>query len=224
VIGTGLATVFTPIASFGSGIGFGVVGMAYVSNEGLLYRGYGIGLVAQTSHGFPAGSLVFGLPDVTSGQNASTFQGSAGPFVWLATHRTAFTSDGIGKLWQSHFPNVGTTDGAQNQPAYKLFAFTSSSGEQIYGWVEYQVLANTFSTPIASASDNTAATPAVEILAYGYSSSDTPEPASAGLAAFGALALGALGLRRWRAARKTATYCEWRRKRYSPGAIGNPCE
>ena len=84
---------------------------------------------------------------------------------------------------------------------FALFQFggcPSSSGT-CYGWVELN-LANTLGTP----------GPNIEILGYGYDTSGATIPAGAGipepqtfeLAGLGALVFGAIGLRRWRAARK----------------------
>jgi hypothetical protein len=69
---------------------------------------------------------------------------------------------------------------------YALFTFTDYDGNQQYGWLDLSVQANA---------------PFVELLGYGYT---TPEPIGELPAGLAALALGALGLRRWRIARKPA--------------------
>ncbi|HUP03952.1 MAG TPA: hypothetical protein VMU19_08185 [Bryobacteraceae bacterium] len=71
---------------------------------------------------------------------------------------------------------------------YAMFTFQDVNNVTQYGWVELSVAANA---------------PFVEVDGYGYTET-TPEPSTASLGAFGALALGALGYRRWRAARKPA--------------------
>jgi hypothetical protein len=93
----------------------------------------------------------------------------------------------------------------QNGTFYKLFAFaTSYFAPYDWGWIELD------ETVSATAG------PDVKILGIGYDTSGalieagagaadagaTPEPSTAALASLSALALGATGLRRWRAARK----------------------
>jgi len=90
---------------------------------------------------------------------------------------------------------------------YKLFEFTNSSGQTDYGWLElrewmgaevwypdFDILGVAYddSGAFIAAGATTSAAPAV------------PEPSTMALTGLAALALGASGLRRWRASRKKA--------------------
>jgi len=89
---------------------------------------------------------------------------------------------------------------------YKLFRFTSN-GKTEYGWIELNQTVTTTTGPnvqiLAMAYD-----PSGGRLAAGSTGSGvpapTPIPSTLGLGALGALALGAVGLRLWRAGRNKA--------------------
>lgn len=86
----------------------------------------------------------------------------------------------------------------KNGSLYKLFQF-DNLGVTDFGWIELSQSVSDFRGPD------------VRVLGLAYDASGTqiaagdtgaPEPTSFGLAGFGALALGATGLRRWRVARQ----------------------
>jgi len=73
---------------------------------------------------------------------------------------------------------------------YALFQFQDSNNNTQYGWLEVSV---------------SAIQPNVTLDAWAYTEgSSAPEPSTMSMTGLAALALGALGLRRWRASRKTA--------------------
>lgn len=103
----------------------------------------------------------------------------------------------------------GTTSSSGHSGAngtyYKLFEFTSS-GQTDYGWLELNGSVSNVVGPdvqiLGVAYDNTGA-----IIAAGNQTGpgpSVPEPSTMVLSGLAALALGAEGLRRWRAARKQA--------------------
>ena len=122
-----------------------------------------------------------------SGRTASTYY----PVI---ASRIFSSYDGT---YQAAFGNTGP------EPKFVLFKFqNSTSSSYNYGWLKLSV----------DVSETTG--PNVTLYSWAYDSSgqliaagdegQVPEPSTAALAGFGALAFGAVGLRRWRAARKNA--------------------
>ena len=100
--------------------------------------------------------------------------------------------------------SVKRSHSGSNGDFYKLFQFFSSSANQYdYGWVSlYQSMSDTSGPDIdllGMAYDDSGAQ-----IAAGDTGASTPEPSTLSLSGLAALALGAVGLRRWRAARKRA--------------------
>jgi hypothetical protein len=85
---------------------------------------------------------------------------------------------------------------------YKLFQFNGGSGN-LYGWAYFhQMLSDEVGPDVdlyGMAYDDNGAT-----ITAGDIGSSVPEPSTMALTGLAALALGATGLRRWRAARKPA--------------------
>lgn len=138
------------------------------------------------------GLLGFAVSTAQPGQVWKTGQPYAEGLL-LAKH--TFTTSG--------FNGVGGPTG----DFYKLFAFVkSSNAQEDYGWIHL------------NESVSTTAGPDLHILGIAYDSSgakigagdtgsavsNAPEPSTVALASLSALALGAVGLRRWRAVRKQA--------------------
>jgi len=102
----------------------------------------------------------------------------------------------------------GVAGNGQNGTFYKLFAFVTSSFAPVdYGWIKLHETLSPTTGPdvqiLGLAYDQTGSTIAAGDT--GASSAPaTPEPSSAALASLSALALGAAGLRRWRAVRNRA--------------------
>lgn len=136
-------------------------------------------------------SLAFKAADAVLGQTWLKLGGGAITKMQLGARTSVFTyhtrSDHGGDPFSG---TIGTF--------YKLFEFKPGATD-LYGWIQ-------FNQSISDGKDNG---PEVDILGMAYDDSgnpipagDTsPEPSSAALAGLGALALGAAGLRRWRAAR-----------------------
>jgi hypothetical protein len=123
----------------------------------------------------------------------------------------------LGQKWSDLSPLVGTnlllgrrssygsTFGAKGN-FYKLFEFqTSASGTTEFGWIDFNQSVSPTSGPDVDILGIAFDTSGAQIAAGDMGSTNaTPEPSTAGLASLAALALGAKGLRRWRAARKQA--------------------
>jgi hypothetical protein len=97
------------------------------------------------------------------------------------------------------FGGAGSNNGNFSDQ-YALFQF-QAGGNTLYGWLELSSSVSAFSGP-----DVTLEGLAVDISGAQILSGDTgtPEPSTMALTGLAALALGAAGLRRWRAARKRA--------------------
>jgi hypothetical protein len=89
---------------------------------------------------------------------------------------------------------------------FALFRFFGSSSNTFYGWLELSLaLPTDFSqgpnaTLVALAYDDTG----LQIRAGQTVADSVPEPSTMALTGLAALALGAVGLRQWRAARKAS--------------------
>jgi hypothetical protein len=88
----------------------------------------------------------------------------------------------------------------QFQDRFALFSFEPSAGVFDYGWVELSMRAGANPISAQLTIENYAYDDSGALIAAG----EVPEPGTFGPTAIGALALGAVGLRRWRAARKKA--------------------
>jgi hypothetical protein len=110
-----------------------------------------------------------------------------------------------GAFLTSHIPGPWTQASGTNGNFYKLFRYQPPLTSPLYGWIYLDETVNL---------TNGGTGPDVEILGVAYddkgnviAAGDTgvvPEPSSMTLTGLAAMALGAVGLRRWRAARKTA--------------------
>jgi hypothetical protein len=139
----------------------------------------------------------------------------------LWNHPQTGSSDLVGmRIWTYHASRVGTssqivtdhsTRGLGNfTDRYALFTFTLGNGP-LYGWVKLsQSVTNSWGgnnsygplvTVEGFAYDTT---PNEKIAAGDTGISATPEPGTFALTGLAALALGAAGMRRWRAARRLA--------------------
>lgn len=149
--------------------------------------GLSVNLVAQGA------DLVFRDGNAVSGQKWSSFRTSSANRSLLLGVRT----------------RSGFTGGnGQNGTFYKLFAFVQSSFAPIdWGWIKLQETMGPPNGPdvqiLGVAYDQTGA-----LIAAGDTGTTTapatPEPSTIALASLSALALGAAGVRRWRAARNRA--------------------
>jgi hypothetical protein len=128
-----------------------------------------------------------------------------------------------GQAWKAGQPYAGglllgrhtfTTSGFNafgkinhNEDFYELFAFVkSSNAKEDYGWIHLNETVSSTAGPdlhiLGIAYDSSGATIGAGVTQSTVSS--TPEPSTVALASLSALALGAVGLRRWRAVRKQA--------------------
>ena len=136
--------------------------------------------------------LVFRNANAVSGQKWSSFRTSSANRSFVLGIRT-----------RSGFTGGNGQDGT----FYKLFAFLKSSAAPIdWGWIKLHETMGPPNGPdvqiLGIAYDQTGALIAAGDT--GTSSPATPEPSTIALASLSALALGAAGVRRWRAARNSA--------------------
>jgi hypothetical protein len=87
---------------------------------------------------------------------------------------------------------------------YALFTFQNSaiSPNLLYGWVELSSSVNSESGPLVTVEGWAYDDSGNPIVAGDTGEGTAPEPSTMAMTSLGALALGAIGLRRWRAARK----------------------
>lgn len=144
-------------------------------------------------------STGLGGHDLSTFLPGSVFTGAAGSNVLVGSRRWRTSVDGghrnsvVGNVPFSH--------------EYALFKFTSAAGQTDYGWIQLSYsVTNSFGT-------NPALGPDLTIIDYAWDNSGAklpagatsiPEPGTMGLTGLGALALGAVGLRRWRKNRSAA--------------------
>jgi hypothetical protein len=124
--------------------------------------------------------------------------------VWHARPRWSTASSRPGTwalIARRSWGTIGSFTGGHStfHHEYALFEF-QSGGVPVYGWMD---LSNWVSTS-SLLPDPPPGGPDVTIWGYGYEENSTPEPSTTALSGLAALALGATGLRRWRAARKNA--------------------
>jgi hypothetical protein len=149
-----------------------------------------------------------------------SFEGGNLSFAKSGSHLRVFSS---GQTWNGagggaeglvasrRFNTAGTmrtggTGSVTNE--YAMFRFSNGSGGYNYGWLNFSVLVSPgigFSGTLG---------PNVTLYSFAYdtdgvalaagSQEPVPEPSNFALTGLGALALGAVGVRRWRAAKRTA--------------------
>jgi hypothetical protein len=157
-----------------------------------------------------AGALGYSLAFAT--QLLGTISGGGYSFVGLFNSGSAMPGRGWSGFYPiaSFFPYYSSAlqssillSGGNGQFAHKfaLFSFNNGTGGTDFGWAELSLTAfNNFDGTVTE-------TLTIENYAYDDSGAllpagEVPEPGTMGSMALGALALGAVGLRRWRAARQ----------------------
>jgi hypothetical protein len=143
------------------------------------------------------GGFAFRVKNAAAGQKWSKFQTN------LSHHSSLADALFVGR--RTSGGSVNALSG-QNGTFYKLFAYQQSSmGPIDFGWIELDQTLTATDGPDLKILGMAIDTTPGELIAAGNTGqpvSATPEPSTAALASLAALALGASGLRRWRAARK----------------------
>jgi len=141
-------------------------------------------------------TLNFKTGNAAPGQTWNTFHGLGPMGPALAWRRTTFS---VGTYTFHDFVTSGDF--------YKLFEFRPGTGVYSYGWAEFSDSAGWMTGPTATLLGVAYEDVSGVTIAAGDTGpppSSAPEPSTMYTTGLAALALGAIGLRRWRASRKLA--------------------